>query len=140
MDFLIRAAIALALIPGSAVCQTATLEIAPTRIVGVQYPRLAHLAVVQGRVELEALLSTEGVVKEITVISGHPLLNDAAKNSLEKWRFAGCTSGASCTAKVTFVFVLEKGICDIDQCPNDLQIDLPGTVTIRSKLARAIVN
>src|SRR5690348_15699064 len=125
MEFLIRAAIALALIPESAVCQTATLEIAPTRIVGVQYPRLAHLAVVQGRVELEALLSTEGAVKEIKVISGHPLLNDAAKNSLEKWRFAGCTStGASCTAKVTFVFVLEKGICDIDQCPNDLQIDL----------------
>src|ERR1035441_1940413 len=118
--------------------KTAASEISPTRIVGVRYPRLALLAVVQGRVELEALLSTEGTVKEIKVVSGHPLLNDAAKNSLEQWRFAGCApTGVPCTAKVTFVFVLEKGICDIDQCPNDLQIDLPGTVTIRSKPARA---
>ncbi|HUI79417.1 MAG TPA: energy transducer TonB [Bryobacteraceae bacterium] len=145
MNFLIRAAVALAIIPGIGVCQTtnkpAASEIAPTRIVGVRYPRLALLAVVQGRVELEALLSTDGTVKKVKVISGHPLFNDAAKKSLERWRFAGCTpTAASCTTRVTFVFVLEKGICDIDQCPNDLQIDLPGTVTITSKPVRAVVN
>jgi TonB family protein len=121
--------------------KTAASEIVPIRFVTVRYPRLALFAVVQGRVELEAILSSEGAVKDIKVISGHPLLKDAAKNSLEQWRFAGCRpSGVACTARVTFVFVLEKGMCDIDQCPNHLQIDLPGTVTITSKPARAIVN
>jgi hypothetical protein len=90
---------------------------------------------------MEALVSTEGTVKEIKVISGHSLLNDAAKNSLEQWRFTGCSpTNAPCKAKVTFVFALDNGICDIDPCPSDLQIDLPGTVTIKSKRARAIVN
>jgi TonB family protein len=129
----------------SGVCQSignaASSELAPQRIAGLQYPRLAHLALIQGKVELEANVSVDGAVKEVKVVSGHALLIDAAKDSLRQWRFTGCTpSSERCNAGVTFVFVLEKGLCDIDQCPKDLQIDLPGVVTITSKQARAIVN
>jgi hypothetical protein len=90
---------------------------------------------------LDAVLSTEGTVNDVKVVSGHPLLVDAARDSLRQWRFTGCTpSSGSCSARVAFVFVLEKGLCDIDQCPNKFQIDLPGTVTIKSEHARAIVD
>jgi outer membrane biosynthesis protein TonB len=79
----------------SGVCQSAgnsePSELAARRIVGLQYPRLAHLALIQGRVELEALVSADGTVKEVKVVSGHGLLVDAAKNSLGQWRFTGCT-------------------------------------------------
>jgi hypothetical protein len=90
---------------------------------------------------LEAVVSTDGTVKDVKVVSGPNLLIDAAKESLRKWRFTGCaTSSMNCSARVLYIFVLENGLCDIGQCPNDFQVDLPGTVTIKSKYARAIVN
>ncbi len=42
------------------------------------YPPLAKAANVQGTVRLQILIGTDGHVKEITVISGHPLLTNAA--------------------------------------------------------------
>jgi TonB family protein len=142
---LLAVAFGMALFVDGGVCQSqidsAGSEIAPLRIVGLQYPRLAHLAVIQGRVELAAVVSTDGAVKEVRTISGHPLLIEAARDSLRQWRFKNCpSSGTQCSAKVTFVFVLEKESCDLDRCPNDIQIDLPNTVTIKSKPARAIIN
>lgn len=120
---------------------TATPEPVPQRIVGLRYPRLAHLAAIQGKVELEAVVSAEGSVTDVKVVSGHPLLVDFAKNSLRRWRFTGCSaSNASCVARVTFVFVLEEGECGIDECPSDIQIDLPSTITVKSEYARAIVD
>jgi hypothetical protein len=63
------------------VCQSergsAAAEVAPQRIVGLQYPHLALLAAIQGTVELEAAVSIEGTVKGVKAISGHPLLIDA---------------------------------------------------------------
>jgi TonB family protein len=135
------------LVAGDAVCQrqadSEQLELTPQRIVGLRYPRLAHLALVQGRVELEALVSPEGAVKDVKVVSGHPLLVAAARDSLRQWRFTGCTaSRGDCTPKVTFIFILQKQLCDISECPEDLQIDLSGAVTMTctSKSARAIIN
>jgi TonB family protein len=111
------------------------------RIVGLQYPRLAWIAAVQGRVELQATISDQGSVTEVSLISGHALLVDAARGSLRQWRFKTCTpSSARCTAKVAFNFVLDSGSCDYSQCPNDIQIDLPGTVTIKSKHAPPMIN
>jgi hypothetical protein len=73
-------------------------------------------------------------------MSGHPLLVEAASDSLRQWRFKGCALPAQCKVKVTFVFVLESGLCELNECPNNIQIDLPTTVTIKSKSARAIIN
>jgi TonB family protein len=115
-------------------------EVAPVRFVGLQYPRLAHMATIQGRVELEAVASIEGTVTEVRTISGHPLLIDAARDSLRQWHFKGCTLAGPCRAKATFVFVLEAGVCELSQCPNEIQVDLPSTITITSKPARAIIN
>jgi len=41
---------------------------------------------------------------------------------------------------VTFHFVLEAGMCENSDCPTEVQVDLPATVTIRSKHRPAIVN
>jgi|SRR5579862_311334 len=142
---LVFAALFATILTGSGVCQgkrnSEPAEVTPQRVVGLQYPRLAHLGDVQGRVELNALVSSDGTVKDIRVVSGHALLVDAARDSLRRWRFTGCTStSVQCVARVVFVFVLEIGPCEIDQCPSELQVDLPDTVTIKSRHARAIVN
>src|SRR3954447_2739036 len=109
LRILLAATFGMALYADGGVCQSqidsARLEIAPVRIVGLQYPRLAHLAVIQGRVELTAVVSTDGAVNEVRTISGHPLLIQAARDSLRQWRFRNCaSSGTQCSAKVTFVF------------------------------------
>lgn len=111
----------------------------PQRIVGLAYPRLAQFTGVHGKVELEAVVSADGSVRDARVVSGPTLLVEAARESLKKWRFDGCTA-ETCLFKVNFVFELMSGSCDISQCPSDLQIDLPDTITLRTKQALAIIN
>ena len=115
-------------------------ELCPKRMVGLKYPRLAHYFGAQGKVELEAIVSSEGSVEKVNAISGHVLLLEVAKDSLAEWRFSGCSpTAAPCRYKVTFVFELKGGSCVKPQCPNEVEIDLP-LVTIRSQLARAETN
>jgi protein TonB len=57
------------------------------KIVPPQYPLLAAKARVTGTVVLEATLSAEGTVVDIHVVSGHPLLIDAAMHCVKQWRY-----------------------------------------------------
>jgi outer membrane biosynthesis protein TonB len=111
----------------------------PKRVVGINYPRLAHLAGVQGKVVLTARVLVGGSVGELRIISGDAVLAKAAKESLSRWLFSGCKSSSSCEARINFAFVL-NGECDIANCPSEVQIDLPDSVTISSKMPRAILN
>ncbi len=52
-----------------------------------QYPALARAARVQGVVLLNATISKEGTIKDLKVISGHPLLNEAAMEAVRQWRY-----------------------------------------------------
>jgi protein TonB len=51
------------------------------------YPPLALAARVQGPVVLQCVITTEGKVSEVVVVSGHPLLNDAAVAAVSRWRY-----------------------------------------------------
>ena len=51
------------------------------------YPVLAKKARVQGTVIMEATVTAEGTVDEIHVISGNPLLIQAAIDCLKQWRY-----------------------------------------------------
>lgn len=114
-------------------------ELTPVRVVGVSYPGLAHQAGIYGRVELEALVSPDGSVKEVRILAySHPLLVSPAKDSLRQWRFGGCKADTGCPAPVSFVFVLSKDICPVSECPSEVEIDLPTKVTIRSNTNRPI--
>jgi TonB family protein len=57
------------------------------RAIPPAYPVLARQAHVQGNVVLSADISKEGVVETLTVISGNPLLIQAALNAAKQWRF-----------------------------------------------------
>ncbi len=52
-----------------------------------RYPQLAIQARVQGVVQLTALISREGRVTQMRVISGHPLLVPAAIEAVKQWRY-----------------------------------------------------
>jgi periplasmic protein TonB len=46
------------------------------------YPPLAKMAHVQGTVRLEAIISRDGTVQDLKVISGHPLLVQSALDAV----------------------------------------------------------
>jgi protein TonB len=51
------------------------------------YPPLASKARVSGTVVLEATLTAQGVVDQIRVVSGHPLLTEAAIDAVKQWQY-----------------------------------------------------
>lgn len=51
------------------------------------YPSIAKMARVQGTVRLEALINRDGVIENVRVISGPPLLIQAALDAVTQWRY-----------------------------------------------------
>lgn len=58
-----------------------------TRQVRPQYPALARQARIQGKVRLAAVISKDGSIQELKVLSGHPLLVPAALSAVKQWRY-----------------------------------------------------
>jgi periplasmic protein TonB len=72
------------------------------------YPPLALQARIQGNVVLHAIISKEGGVSELRVLSGHPLLVNAALEAVRQWRYSptllsGQTVEVETTITVSFV-------------------------------------
>src|SRR5277367_4901631 len=52
-----------------------------------QYPPLARQARIQGTVVLRAMISREGKIENLQVITGHPLLVKSAMDAVLQWRY-----------------------------------------------------
>ncbi len=52
-----------------------------------EYPPLAKMARIQGEVRLDALISKDGTIENLKVISGHPLLVASAMDAVKRWRY-----------------------------------------------------
>jgi TonB family protein len=57
------------------------------RRVALKYPPIARSARVRGSVEVEVVVDENGDVTSATVISGHPLLREAALEAAWQWKF-----------------------------------------------------
>jgi protein TonB len=51
------------------------------------YPALARQARIQGAVVLHAIIDKDGTVTQLEVVSGHPLLVQAALSAVKQWRY-----------------------------------------------------
>jgi len=51
------------------------------------YPLLARQTKVQGAVTLQALISRDGAIQELQILSGPPILAAAAREAVRQWRF-----------------------------------------------------
>jgi periplasmic protein TonB len=49
------------------------------------YPLLARQGHIRGSVVLSAVIGTDGKIKNLTIVSGHPLLVDAALSAVRRW-------------------------------------------------------
>src|SRR5215468_6033212 len=59
----------------------------PVKIVRPTYPPLARQTHVEGKVSLNCLIGTDGLVEKIEVKKGHPLLIQASTDAVSKWKF-----------------------------------------------------
>jgi protein TonB len=51
------------------------------------YPPLARQARIQGTVVLQALISKDGTIENLHLVSGHPMLAPAAIEAVKQWRY-----------------------------------------------------
>lgn len=51
------------------------------------YPEIAKRMGVSGSVKLEVLVASNGSVKSVKPLGGHPLLIDAATSAVKQWKF-----------------------------------------------------
>jgi protein TonB len=63
--------------------QDAKLAFAPRPV----YPQIAKAARSQGVVKIEATIATDGRIKDLRVVSGPPLLVNAALEAVRQWRY-----------------------------------------------------
>jgi protein TonB len=61
--------------------QSVTVSVPP------DYPLLARQMKVQGAVNLQALISREGTIQELQILSGPAILAAAAREAVKQWHF-----------------------------------------------------
>jgi protein TonB len=74
-----------------------------------EYPDIARRARVQGVVVMEAVINKDGAIDSLRVVSGNPLLNQAAVDAVKQWRYRptllnGEPVDVVTTITVTFTF------------------------------------
>ena len=52
-----------------------------------EYPPLARQARIQGTVILRAIVNREGRIENLQLVSGHPMLVQAAIDAVRQWRY-----------------------------------------------------
>jgi protein TonB len=52
-----------------------------------QYPAIAKAARIQGTVVLQATISKSGTIENLHVLSGPPMLQQAAMDAVRSWRY-----------------------------------------------------
>jgi protein TonB len=57
------------------------------RKVNPAYPPLARQARIQGTVILQALISKDGNIENLQLISGHPMLAPSAIEAVKQWKY-----------------------------------------------------
>ncbi len=80
-----------------------------TRTVRPAYPLLARQAKVQGSVILQVLIGKDGVIQNLRVVGGPPILASAAQDAVRQWRFKPHVVGQEAVetqAKITVNFTI----------------------------------
>ena len=74
-----------------------------------EYPMLARQTKVQGAVTLQALIGRDGLIQDLHVVSGPPILANAALEAVRQWHFKPHYQGAETVeteAKITVNFTI----------------------------------
>jgi len=108
----------------------ATSQPVATRVESIAYPDFARAAQIQGAVDVEIVIGSDGGISSANAISGHPALKEAAEKNIKRWRFdSGSTSDRPLSVRYEFRLELPK-ICYRPESRNIFE--LPTRVTVIS--------
>ena len=99
------------------------------RKVAPLYPPLARQARIQGAVVLSIVVNKDGEVRDMRLVSGHPMLSPAAINAVKQWRYKPYMSGDEPVEVQTIVrvnFELADGTGNRN--PRTTQVDWPAGI------------
>jgi hypothetical protein len=99
----------------------------PKKILGLDYPRLAQLARLQGKVEAVCHVAENGSVKSVGIRSGHPVLARAVEENLLQWVFFSRPDPSD--QQVIFEFEL-LDVCDTSRCRQQFWFEYPNIVRV----------
>jgi protein TonB len=75
------------------------------------YPILAKMAHREGRIELRAIISTDGSIRSLEVISGDPLFVRASYDAVSQWRYRPLILNGQAVeveTNITVIFQLQR--------------------------------
>ncbi|HKW18982.1 MAG TPA: energy transducer TonB [Terriglobales bacterium] len=67
-----------------------------------EYPDIAAKMKLVGTVQVQAIVSPDGTVKEVRVIGGHPVLVETVVRAVLKWRFEPGSKETKESVKISF--------------------------------------
>lgn len=102
-------------------------EFTVTQAESMEYPLLARLARIQGKVILSVDIDSRGQIGTISVKEGHPILSKAAEESLRRWSFGEWRGGS-----LDFVFVFKLVDPQMDCPKSTTRFSFPNAVTVTS--------
>jgi len=70
------------------------------------YPTLAIQTHKEGRVELRAIIATDGTIKSLQIVSGDPIFYISAKEAVEQWLYKPTVLNGKPVEIDTFITVL----------------------------------
>lgn len=83
------------------------------------YPAIAKAARASGKVVVEVVVSDQGQIDSVQVISGHPLLRDAAYQAAKEWKFRPTeANGKPIRIIGTLSFVFDTPLAKDGEAPN----------------------
>lgn len=94
----------------------------PLHIVEPEYPRQARKKKIQGSVTVKTTVDTKGRVAAVSIVSGNPVLAQAAKDAVQAWTFEPFTKSGQVIAvqqvlTINFQFDWKTGELDPDMPP-----------------------
>jgi hypothetical protein len=99
------------------------------------------MAGVQGVVELELNIMSDGHVGTVRRVSGNGLLAGPASEALKSWLFSPCVDSTdSCRLLMELHFVLKGGPLDLTDCKTKFTFNRPGLIVVESQFAKAILD
>ena len=70
------------------------------------YPELARQTHREGRVELRAIIGTDGSIQSLQVVSGDPLFLQSAVDAVQQWRYKPTILNGQPVAIDTYITVI----------------------------------
>lgn len=103
------------------------------------YPPLARQTRIQGTVRLHVIIAKDGTIKQLEIMSGHPLLQQAALDAVRQWRYQPTLLNGDpveVDTTIDVIFSLDEGPGTSTESASPLAPQLPIDPQLKAEILR----